>query len=115
MLDALRRTWRHQGDWSVTFVRESQTAWDTLQQSTYDAVVLDIRMPGMGGLELLERMQQSEKTRDIPVVMLTAMSDRDLKEKSAPARRGRPVEQAGGRRAVDGSTPQRARSQEISG
>ena len=81
MLDALRRTWHHQGDWSVTFVRESEAAWETLD-SAYDAVVFDVRMPGMGGLELLERMQQSESTKDIPVVMLTAMSDRDLKAKA---------------------------------
>jgi putative two-component system response regulator len=82
MLDALRRTWRRQGDWSVTFVREPETAWETLQRGDCDAVVLDVRMPGMGGLELLERIKKSELTNDIPVVMLTAMSDRDLKEKA---------------------------------
>jgi CheY-like chemotaxis protein len=32
-------------------------------------------MPGMSGLEVLEEIKGSEKTRDIPVVMLSALSD----------------------------------------
>ena len=38
-------------------------------------VLLDLRMPGLGGLEVLRRMQESERTRDIPVVVVSS-SDR---------------------------------------
>ena len=37
-----------------------------------DIVVTDFQMPVMTGLELVEKLNQSEKTRDIPVIMLTA-------------------------------------------
>lgn len=37
-----------------------------------DAILLDIRMPQMDGLEVLERLRGADDTRDIPVVMLTA-------------------------------------------
>jgi CheY-like chemotaxis protein len=37
-----------------------------------DAIVLDLIMPGLDGIEVLERLQEDTGTRDIPVVILTA-------------------------------------------
>ncbi len=37
-----------------------------------DIVVTDFQMPVMTGLELVEKLRQSEATKDIPVIMLTA-------------------------------------------
>ena len=42
----------------------------------YDLVLLDLMMPGMDGFQVLEAMMESETTRDIPVIVLTALSDR---------------------------------------
>ena len=36
-----------------------------------DVIVLDLRMPGMSGIELCERLRASERTRTIPIVLLT--------------------------------------------
>jgi len=36
-----------------------------------DVVVLDLRMPGMGGAELCARLKANPKTADIPIVLLT--------------------------------------------
>jgi putative two-component system response regulator len=83
MLDALRRTLHHQSDdWAVTFVRNPEEAWESLLQTAYDAVVTDVRMPGLTGIELLERIRQTDKTKDVPVVILTGLNDADLKEKA---------------------------------
>ncbi len=83
MLDALRRTLHTQSDdWAVTFVRQPEAAWEALLQTAYDAVVTDLRMPGLTGLELLERIRQCDQTKDVPVVVLTGLNDRDLKEKA---------------------------------
>jgi putative two-component system response regulator len=40
-----------------------------------DLILLDILMPVMDGYEVLRRLRAGEKTRDIPVIFLTAMAD----------------------------------------
>jgi putative two-component system response regulator len=83
VLDALRRTLRDlTDDWSMTFIRKPETAWERLLDTAFDAVVTDVRMPGINGLDLLTRIRQTEKTKDVPVVVLTGLDDRGLKEKA---------------------------------
>jgi putative two-component system response regulator len=83
VLDALRRTLHdHSDDWAVTFVNRPETAWERLLETAYDAVVTDVKMPGMSGLDLLERIRGGEKTKDVPVVVLTGLDDRGLKERA---------------------------------
>jgi len=44
-----------------------------------DLVLLDIVMPGFNGLELLEAIRSDSQFVHIPIVMLTALEDRDIK------------------------------------
>ena len=41
----------------------------------WDAVVLDVMLPGMNGLEVLRRLRDRPATRDLPVLMLTARGE----------------------------------------
>jgi CheY-like chemotaxis protein len=44
-------------------------------------VLLDLNLPKVGGLEVLRRLKADERTRDIPVIILTASTrDRDIGE-----------------------------------
>ena len=47
-----------------------------------DVVLLDLRLPGMDGLEILERLRAAEETRDLPVVILTTSQAEGDKLKS---------------------------------
>jgi CheY-like chemotaxis protein len=40
-----------------------------------DLMLLDIRMPGLDGLKVLEQIRQDPMTRGIPIVMLTNLDD----------------------------------------
>lgn len=46
--------------------------WSALQTQKPDLVVLEVMLPGVDGIELLQRMKASAELRTIPVVMATA-------------------------------------------
>ncbi len=51
---------------------DAMTGLTLATETVPDAIVMDVRMPGMDGLELLDRLKQDERTRDIPVIVLSA-------------------------------------------
>lgn len=46
--------------------------------------ILDVMMPRMDGLEVGERMYADPRTRDVPVVLLTAQDGMDERDSRAP-------------------------------
>lgn len=48
---------------------------EILSEETPDLVILDIMMPKMDGFEVLNKIVAGERTKDIPVIMLTAKTD----------------------------------------
>ncbi|MCR4411377.1 MAG: response regulator [Thermoguttaceae bacterium] len=83
VLESLQRVLRPaRHDWETTCADRAEAAWDLLCRSEFDAVVTDVKMPGMSGLELLRRIRQSDDTRDLPVVVLTGLTDHDLKRRA---------------------------------
>lgn len=52
-------------------------AVQSARDSRPDAIVLDVMMPGMDGLQTLARLRADEQTADIPVILLTARVDRE--------------------------------------
>ena len=52
--------------------RDGQAALRALERGGFDAVLLDIMMPGMDGLSVLRKIRES---LDVPVLMLTAKGD----------------------------------------
>jgi len=54
----------------VTLAASGTEAIEKLEEGTFDLILLDIKMPGMDGVEVLRRVK--EKWCDIPVILCTA-------------------------------------------
>lgn len=52
-----------------------------------DLVVLDVMLPGLSGIEVLEALRLDEELRSIPVVVITAWSHAELDAQGAGADR----------------------------
>ena len=63
-------------DVSVDEASSGQEAEERIRRRRPDVIVLDLRMPGMGGAELCERLKASEKTKAIPITSLGAATSR---------------------------------------
>jgi CheY-like chemotaxis protein len=60
----------------VTVIGNGQDAFDYLQHSaTPLAVFLDLSLPGMSGLQLLEKIRQDDRLRPVPVIVMTGSVD----------------------------------------
>jgi CheY-like chemotaxis protein len=59
----------------VQQARSSIEALALLQELIPDLFVLDIRMPGMGGIELCRQIRAQTVTRHTPIILLSAHSD----------------------------------------
>ena len=56
----------------VTSVHDGLVGVERVGQEAWDAVILDVMLPGMDGFEVLKRIRRSS---DVPVLMLTARGD----------------------------------------
>ena len=52
------------------WVKDGESAWQTLRHDTFSAVVLDLGLPKLDGLEVLKRARANEQK--LPVLVLTA-------------------------------------------
>lgn len=59
----------------VRTAEHGRAALDALNDRPFDAVLLDILMPGMDGFEVLAAMKSSERTKHIPVIVVSGLSD----------------------------------------
>lgn len=59
--------------YEVSTAADGETGLCELQKNTIDLLLLDVRLPKKGGLEVLEEIRQTDP--DLPVVMLTAYGD----------------------------------------
>ena len=79
-----------QGPFEVTLAFDGQEAIDALEQEQrIDLVVLDLMMPRLSGLDVLDRIRSNDQWKDIPCIILTAAGqeeyERDAREGGANA------------------------------
>jgi CheY-like chemotaxis protein len=58
-------------DVEVTAVGSGEEALASLAEERFDCVVLDLKLPGTTGFDLLEQLKNDERFRDLPVIVYT--------------------------------------------
>ncbi|WP_415182676.1 response regulator [Phaeovulum sp.] len=71
----------------VTAVSSAQLALDELKSSdvAFDCLLVDIQMPGMDGIELCRHVRALSAYRKTPIIMLTAMTEKDYIDRAFKA------------------------------
>jgi CheY-like chemotaxis protein len=62
----------------VTTARSGAEALQLVVDATPDLIYLDLGLPGMTGLEVLERLRRAPNTAEVPVVILTNFSEPEM-------------------------------------
>ncbi|MHC4561494.1 MAG: response regulator [Planctomycetota bacterium] len=59
----------------VDTATDGPEALEKVQQADYNLILLDIMMPKMSGFEVCPKLKSDPRTRDIPVIMVTALNE----------------------------------------
>lgn len=76
----IRKCFTMTGDEDATFLEAEDGihALSTLGSIVVDLVVTDLNMPRMDGLTLLRKLRKGDRTRDLPVVVISSMGNDHL-------------------------------------
>ena len=66
----------------VRIARDGETGLSMARQSKPDVILLDIALPGMDGLALLDRLRADQELRDLPVLILTNHDDPETRTRA---------------------------------
>ena len=61
--------------YDVSVAMDGESALEIVRTDPPDLILLDIMMPGMDGYEVCRQLKADEKTKDIPVIFVTAMGE----------------------------------------
>jgi len=85
MTRTLERTILETAGYNVVVAGDGEQALSILRNSEVDAVVSDVEMPRMSGLELTAAIRQDEHLRHLPVVLVTSLDAPEHVERGAAA------------------------------
>ena len=59
----------------IRTARDGTEAMSEVEASPPDLILLDVMMPRMSGFQVCERIKASPRTRDVPIIMVTALNE----------------------------------------
>jgi len=75
--DLLRTSLSAEG-YRVVVASNGEEAIGLVKTENPQGILMDIEMPGIDGIETCKRLEADEKTRLIPIIMMTSRGDRDV-------------------------------------
>jgi len=77
MRDMVAACLRPLGDVTFEFAGTGLEAIERLSLATYDLVVLDLNMPDVGGVEVIEFVRSQDHLQKLPILVVTTRGDDD--------------------------------------
>lgn len=81
----LQRTYLSAVGYDVIEAKDGQEALEKVRSELPDLVMLDVMMPKMNGFQVCQHLKNSEDTRFIPIIMVTALNELEDKIKGIEA------------------------------
>ena len=83
--ELLSRIVESEGQHSVTTTQDGEEAWTVLSEpgKVFDVCIFDIYLPKLSGLDLVERMRQTDPHKTTAIILCTAVQDRDTVQRAA--------------------------------
>lgn len=69
-------------EWRMTSFYSCRDFWNYDKKLAFDVILLDVQFPGESGFDLLIKLKQDAKVKQIPVVMFTELGDLDHEKES---------------------------------
>lgn len=67
--------------YEVEYAKNGAWGLEVAQSKNFDLIITDMIMPAMTGVEIIERLKLEERTKDLPIIALSAsMDEKDLKK-----------------------------------
>ena len=76
-LDLIEAAFDNYTNIKITNATSGAVALEKLSSASFDVVLLDISMPNMDGLEVLKQIRKNEALLNLPVLMVTANTDKE--------------------------------------
>lgn len=67
-------------EYDITSAQNGTAALKLLEKNTPDLVITDLMMPGVSGDELVRKMRENSELMQVPVLVLSARADEDLRQ-----------------------------------
>src|SRR5687767_999250 len=61
----------------VTMATGGREALDLIERKSFDLVLLDVMMPGIGGIQVLETLREKKRLASLPVIIVSAASEQE--------------------------------------
>ncbi|MGC1274363.1 MAG: response regulator [Planctomycetaceae bacterium] len=73
------------GDYVISFACDGRQTLERVAEQVPDLILLDIMMPKLSGYEVCQKLKAAPETKDVPVLMVTALNEAGDIEKAVAA------------------------------
>ena len=79
-LTAIRKILEH--NYNISLAKSASQAWEILNNTPVDLILLDVEMPMMSGLDFINYLQSNEVFTHIPIIFVTSHGTQDVLKKA---------------------------------